>query len=247
LNGTKNCAVDGCETGGYLSRGWCNMHYARWKRHGEPGTAAKQHAVSWSGAQCKEDECTSSVMSIGYCTAHYKRFRRYGDASIKRPTKPAEERFWAKVDKRGPDECWPWTAGTTKQGYGGFHPAKTDMVLAHRYAYEAEFGPIEDGDVLDHMCHNGQGCPPGPCKHRLCCNPAHLDPTTRPENVNRSHNSNIQKTRCPQGHSYSPENTRYQKKFRTIGRSCLTCSRARDSIRRSKARANRVNPITKAA
>ena len=28
------------------------------------------------------------------------------------------ERFWAKVEKAGPDECWLWTAGATYRGYG---------------------------------------------------------------------------------------------------------------------------------
>lgn len=247
MKGTKICSIDGCGTGGYLTRGWCGTHYRRWQRHGDPGTAAKQHAVSWAGATCKQDHCTSPVMSVGYCTAHYKRFRRYGDASIKRPTKPAAERFWAKVDKRGPDECWPWTAGTSPQGYGGFHPKHGETVLAHRYAYESEHGPIEGDDVVDHMCHNGQDCPPGPCKHRLCCNPGHLDPTSRPDNVNRSHNSNIQKTHCPRGHAYTPNNTRIHTKSNTTGRSCRACARARDTIRRSAARSNQTNPTTKAA
>lgn len=32
------------------------------------------------------------------------------------------DRFWSKVDKRGPDECWPWKAAVRKksQGYGAF-------------------------------------------------------------------------------------------------------------------------------
>lgn len=30
------------------------------------------------------------------------------------------ERFLNKVDSRGPDECWEWTASTDKDGYGQF-------------------------------------------------------------------------------------------------------------------------------
>lgn len=30
------CAVDGCETGGRLMRGWCSKHYYRWYRQGDP-------------------------------------------------------------------------------------------------------------------------------------------------------------------------------------------------------------------
>ena len=32
----KTCSIDGCENGGKLRRGWCDMHYRRWRRHGDP-------------------------------------------------------------------------------------------------------------------------------------------------------------------------------------------------------------------
>ena len=32
----KTCNVDGCENGGQLRRGWCNRHYLRWLKHGDP-------------------------------------------------------------------------------------------------------------------------------------------------------------------------------------------------------------------
>jgi hypothetical protein len=27
-----------------------------------------------------------------------------------------EERFWSRVDVRGPDECWPWSDGNAACG-----------------------------------------------------------------------------------------------------------------------------------
>jgi hypothetical protein len=34
---------------------------------------------------------------------------------------PLEEAFWAKVEKRGPDECWPWLGGRHgRDGRGSF-------------------------------------------------------------------------------------------------------------------------------
>lgn len=32
----KICSVDGCEKGGKIVRGWCHMHYTRWREHGDP-------------------------------------------------------------------------------------------------------------------------------------------------------------------------------------------------------------------
>lgn len=76
-----------------------------------------------------------------------------------------EERFWEKVDRRGPDDCWLWTACTTDSGYGQISEgAGTRKLLrAHRVSYEIENGPITDGLQVLHECDN----PP-------CCNPNHL-------------------------------------------------------------------------
>lgn len=88
--------------------------------------------------------------------------------------KTIAERFWEKVDVRGPDECWPWMAGL-RQGYGRFTITHGKGVQAHRVAYELTKGPIPPGlDVL-HDCD----FPP-------CCNPSHLWPGTNLDNVRDS-------------------------------------------------------------
>ena len=72
------------------------------------------------------------------------------------------KRFWPKVDKRGPDDCWEWKAATAPWGYGRFRFEGKD-VLAHRVAYMLTVGPIPDSALVLHRCDN----PP-------CCNPTHL-------------------------------------------------------------------------
>ena len=85
---------------------------------------------------------------------------------------PMLHRFWKRVDVRGPDECWPWLAGTTEKGYGVFWPRKGRPEGAHRVAWElSSTEPIPDGLDVMHSCDN----PP-------CCNPAHLKPGTSSEN-----------------------------------------------------------------
>ena len=81
-----------------------------------------------------------------------------------------EDRFWAKVDKRGPDECWPWTGAPTPKGYGVIRD-QGRYVRAHRLAWELANGPIPDDLLVCHRCDN----PP-------CCNPADLFLGTNADN-----------------------------------------------------------------
>lgn len=146
------------------------------------------------------------------------------------------EWFWAKADRREPDECWPWIKGLS-DGYGrvGFEGR---LHLAHRIAYELEVGPIPDGLLLDHTCHNADlECPGGPlCMHRKCVNPKHLDPATFADNIRRGRSYNGSLTHCRRGHEYTPENTIIQKgKYR----SCKKCTRMKQAEHRAKRRKER--------
>jgi len=118
--------------------------------------------------------------------ACYTADRRHGDPSIRKRIRAkgtADERFVALVDRRGPDDCWPWQ-GKLHHGYGRL-VVDYKPVPAHRLAYERVYGPAPDGLVIDHTCHNDStGCPGGDaCVHRACCNPAHLRATSIGDNV----------------------------------------------------------------
>ena len=88
-----------------------------------------------------------------------------------RYTRTLEERFWPKVDKRGENECWPWTANPNPQNYGSIRVGDK-MKLAHRTAWELTNGEIPDGLFCCHHCDT-----PG------CCNPNHLFLGTPQDNM----------------------------------------------------------------
>ena len=75
----------------------------------------------------------------------------------------AAVRFWRKVDKRGPDECWPWIASIDGHDYGSFR-INQKTITAHRCAFLLSGGALtEKKNCVMHTCDN-----------RRCCNPAHL-------------------------------------------------------------------------
>jgi hypothetical protein len=131
----------------------------------------------------------------------------------------ASDRFWAKVEQAG--DCWRWSAGLTADGYAAFY-LNGAMAYGHRVAYLYLVGVPPTGLVLDHLCRN-----------RWCVNPYHLEPVPNAENIRRGRGGcNREKTHCPRGHSYTPENTR----VRPSGwRICRECERARDRLRRGRA------------
>jgi hypothetical protein len=115
--------------------------------------------------------------------------------------------------------CIIWTGYTTHEGYGCISITKR-KVLAHRFAYELLRGEIPTGMDIDHLCST-----------KNCVNPAHMEPVTRRENFRRA-NTNEDKTHCPQGHPYSPENTILKKGRYGFRRHCKECARIEETKRR---------------
>lgn len=109
--------------------------------------------------------------------------------------------------------CWIWQGSVAPNGYGKVGKG----YLVHRVAYEAAVGPIPAGLDIDHLC-----------RVRCCCNPAHLEPVTRRENMLRSPirpRFGVRKSHCPQGHAYEGANVYFRKDG---GRDCMACRRMRN-------------------
>lgn len=89
LNPVNNrmCLVDGCSNSGNIRMGYCNKHYRRWRRYGDPiGGGPDQDRTMWKGAveenperQCSVGGCGKPIKAQRLCAAHYGRWRKYGN------------------------------------------------------------------------------------------------------------------------------------------------------------------------
>jgi hypothetical protein len=99
------------------------------------------------------------------------------------------ERFWNKIHKKEPTECWLWNSCIHKEGYGQFY-YKGKVEKAHRISYILTYGEIPEGLLIRHTCDV-----------RHCVNPNHLLTGTDMDNTNdkierNRHNKGIDHARC---------------------------------------------------
>lgn len=124
--------------------------------------------------ECIIEGCSRSKKTRrGWCLKHYKRWARYRDPlHVEKIRGDSETRFWSKVDKRGPGECWLWT-GYVWLDYGHMGwGTSCKMMGAHRISYTLAHGPIPPGKVIRHKCDI-----------KLCVNPNHLISGTIADNI----------------------------------------------------------------
>lgn len=183
------CSVTGC-TGRHFGRGYCRVHYERFKRTGATGL------IRDASRGCSVDGCDLPHKARGLCQNHYWLFTKHGDP-LGGPGKGSKAvdpiaRFWSKVQLS--EDCWNWLGGISDVGYGNFWYQGT-TVSAHRFAYQLCVGAVPEGLALDHLCRN-----------TACVRPDHLEAVTNRVNILRGISpsaDNSRKSHCGNGHAFA--------------------------------------------
>lgn len=236
-----SCAIEGCSNSVFVkSKGWCQKHYTRWRRTGDPLAAAFERSDAPPEERWKQryrvDErgCwiwTGSLDRHGYgqfdvtVNGRHKNWRahRWVYTQVVGPLDPDEDidhvcRVKACVN---PSHLLPGStlANVTAGNAGENNRAKTHCSNGHRFTEENTrlYGP--NGDWRE-------------CRE---CTRERIKALMRAKRgTPEDYIPGQDRTHCAQGHEFTPENTRHPKRG---GRECIECSRtaAREYMRKKRA------------
>jgi hypothetical protein len=135
----RYCSLETCNRR-YYGLGFCNAHYQRHKRFGDP---KEEIPLQGTITPCKVETCTLQARRKGYCDQHAYRIRKYGDPLEGKPLYERRDKSKPYLDKKGyvqvfrPDHPNCWADGWTPE---------------HRLVMSEKLGrPLTQDEVVHHL------------------------------------------------------------------------------------------------
>ncbi len=170
----NQCEIPGCGRP-HLARGWCQRHYAKWNKYGDP---LKVVAVP-AKTVCSVPGCIpKGRIKAGLCNKHYMRLKTTGSVDcLKLAPRGAPKKFIEDLlagQIVAPDgECIIWPYGRNA-GYAAVSSKRGSRKFVHQILCEALHGPPPPKHECRHLCGKGADG---------CVTPAHLCWGTHHENM----------------------------------------------------------------
>jgi 5-methylcytosine-specific restriction endonuclease McrA len=92
------CSVNDCNRGS-RAKGFCSLHYSRYRKYGDPHITAFVRKVS-NVKKCEVEDCSIQSSIAQYCEYHYARFKKTGS-----PTTPKKKNLLPKGTPCMVEDC----------------------------------------------------------------------------------------------------------------------------------------------
>jgi hypothetical protein len=170
----KSCLVKNCENK-YLCKGFCQKHYRKNKKYGDP-LAKKEKQF------CSIENCENKYFCKGFCRKHYNNNKNHGDPLVGKNSqnKAGTKEYIYENSEIDINGCWIWVRAKDKYGYGKSR-FKRKSIKAHRLSYLTFIGEIPNNLYVLHNCDNP-----------ACVNPKHLFLGDHQDNMKDRNNKNRQ-------------------------------------------------------
>lgn len=214
------CSIDGCERPAKV-RGWCQVHYMRWYRNGDPEVGLRFNSPPPEDGLCTIDGCDKPAKARGWCDTHYMRWLHHGDPNYVK---------YSLTGWFGPDH--PGWLGDDVGIRGAHKRVYRDCGPASDYVCSKCGQPAKEW-AYDHRDLNEKRSPKG---YPYSLDIAHYTPLCWPchRQMDLEFRPRKKRTYCQRGHEFSDANTYWTPDGRRKCRACAKLRQARYERKRKR-------------